>query len=85
MGVWLKFFHNNLDIKLIYCGEVTCFTCDASVKTGRELLDSFSLCMEYGIFGEGSQISTNQKRERTVFSLLIGRNLRPFPEITVLH
>ena len=27
---------------------------------------------EYGIFGEGSQISTNQKRESTVFSILIG-------------
>ena len=28
--------------------------------------------IEYGIFGEGSHISTNQKRESTVFSLLIG-------------
>ena len=37
------------------------------------------------IFGEGSQIPTNQKRERTVFSLLIGRNLRPFPKNTVLY
>ena len=26
----------------------------------------------YSIFGEGSQISTNQKREGTVFSILIG-------------
>ena len=39
--------------------------------------------IEYGIFGEGSQISTNQKRESTVFSPLIGQNLRPFPENTV--
>ena len=38
--------------------------------------------MEYGIIGDGSQISTNQKRESTVFSLLIGENLRPFPENT---
>ena len=28
--------------------------------------------IEYEIFGEGSQISANQKRESTVFSLLIG-------------
>ena len=35
----------------------------------------FDDAIEYGIFGEGSQISTNQKRESTVFSLLIGRNL----------
>ena len=28
--------------------------------------------IEYEIIGEGSQISTNQKRESTVFSLLIG-------------
>ena len=45
----------------------------------------FSKTIEYGIFGEGSQISTNQKRESTVFSLLIGQNLRPFPENTVLY
>ena len=32
----------------------------------------FRVSLEYSIFGEGSQISTNQKRERTVFSLLIG-------------
>ena len=44
----------------------------------------FFIVIEYGIFGEGSQISTNQKREGTVFSLLIGQNLRPFPENTVL-
>ena len=29
-------------------------------------------CIEYGIFREGSQISTNQNRESAVFSLLIG-------------
>ena len=41
--------------------------------------------LEYGIFEEGPQISTNQKRENTAFSLLIGRNMRPFPKITVLY
>ena len=42
---------------------------------------------ECGIIGEGSQISTNQKRECTVFSLLIGRNLGaiPSPKNTVLY
>ena len=30
-------------------------------------------------------ILTNQKRESTVFSLLIGRNMRPFTEDTVLY
>ena len=37
------------------------------------------------IFGEGSQISTNQKRKNTVFSILMGSNLRHFPENTVLY
>ena len=41
--------------------------------------------IEYEIIGEGSQILTNQKRESTVFSLLIGRNLRPFPDSFVLY
>ena len=31
----------------------------------------FTSTIEYGIFGEGSQISTNHNRESTVFSLLI--------------
>ena len=41
--------------------------------------------IEYGIFGERSQIKTNQKQESIAFSLLIGRNLGLFPENTVLH
>ena len=45
---------------------------------------SFKQFIEYGIFGEGSQILPNQKRESTVFSPLIGRNLGPFSENTVL-
>ena len=40
---------------------------------------------EYGIFGEGSHILTNQKRDNCAFSLLIDRNMRPFPENTVLY
>ena len=39
-----------------------------SVKTIESILPS----IEYEIFGEGSHISTNQRRESTVFSLLIG-------------
>ena len=34
---------------------------------------------------DSSYNSTNQKRESTVFSLLIGQNMRPFPENTVLY
>ena len=34
--------------------------------------------IEYEIFGEGSQFSTNQKRESTVSWLLIGRNLMSY-------
>ena len=41
--------------------------------------------IEYEIIGEVSQISTNQKRESTVSWLLIGRNLRPFPDNTGLY
>ena len=41
--------------------------------------------IEYEIFGEGSQISTNQKRENSAFSHLVGWNLRPFPENFVLY
>ena len=45
----------------------------------------FNIAIEYEIIGEGSQILTNQKRESTVFSLLISRNLRPFPDNFVLY
>ena len=51
------------------------------VCKGRKI----SPAIEYEIIGEGSQILTNQKRESTVFSLLIGRNLRPFPDSFVLY
>ena len=35
-------------------------------------LSKITLQIEYEIFGEGSHISTNQKREKGAFSLLIG-------------
>ena len=38
----------------------------------RRLGLTFIRPIEYEIFGEGSHISTNQKREKGVFSLLIG-------------
>ena len=38
-----------------------------------------------GIFGEESQILTNQKRENSAVSLLIGCNLGPFPEYIELY
>ena len=40
--------------------------------------------IEYGFIREGSPILINQKRENRAFSTLIGRNLRPFPDNTVL-
>ena len=49
----------------------------------NELQTTYAI--EYGIFGEGFHILTNQKGESTVFSLVIGRNLRPFPDNTVLY
>ena len=41
--------------------------------------------LEFGIFGEGSQILTNHKRENSSFSFLVGLNLGPFPEITAFN
>ena len=54
------------------------------LKVALQLCD-ISIEIEYEIIGEGSQISTNQKRESTVSWLLIGRNLRPFPDNFVLY
>ena len=50
-------------------------------------LENCCTVIECGIFGEGSHshISTNQKLENCAFSLLIGRNMRPFPKKTVLY
>ena len=36
-------------------------------------------------FGEGSHISTNQERENGAFLHLIGQNMKPFPENTLLY
>ena len=44
-----------------------------------------SAIIEYGIIGEGSQILANQKRENSAFSILMCRNLGPFPDNTVLY
>ena len=63
--------------------------CRQSKKIGRIkiycLLLQICKKIVYEIIGEGSQISTNQKRESTVSWLLIGRNLRPFPDNFVLY
>ena len=48
------------------------------------LLLTSTKVIEYDIFGEGSQISTNKKRENSAFWLLIGLNLTPFPGNTAL-
>ena len=49
------------------------------------VLNKIRFCIEYEIIGEGSQISTNQKPGNSAFSLLIGQNLRPFPDNFVLY
>ena len=49
-----------------------------TMKNDREVGWSSSQFIE-------SQISTNQKRESIVSWLLIGRNLRPFPDNFVLY
>ena len=49
------------------------------------LVSFYRLSIKYEIVGKGSQISTNQKRENSAFSLLIVQNLRPFPDNFVLN
>ena len=56
-----------------------------TMKNDREVGWSSSQFIDYEIIGEGSQISTSQKRESTVSWLLIGRNLIPFPDNFVLY
>ena len=46
------------------------WTPKATVQVGFTI--EIQILKEYGIFGEGSQISTNKMRESTLFSLLIG-------------
>ena len=58
---------------------------DNLMVSSPEFLEFYNETIEYEIIGEGSQISTNQKRESTVSWLLIGRNLRPFPDNFVLY
>ena len=67
-------------MSLVECEEISSLTI-ANIAIYRSVF----IRIEYGTFGEGSQIATNQKRESTVFSLLIGRNLRPFPDNTALY
>ena len=57
----------------------------ALLKLSYKVGITYHRIIEYGIFGEGSHISTNQKRENGAFPLLIGRNMRPFPDNTVLY
>ena len=54
---------------------------DYQYKKGMFFVD----VIEWGIFGEGSHILTNQERENCAFSLLIGQNKRPFPKNIVLY
>ena len=77
-----------LDLNILFKSEnimstVKTFLCEFKGMLVPRLL--IKGLIEYGIIGEGSQILTNHKRENSVFSILIGRNLRPFPDNTVLY
>ena len=50
---------------------VFCLKCH-NCGTKHHLLELFCRVIEYEIFGEGSHILTNQKRDKAAFSLLIG-------------
>ena len=60
--------YNNFYTLHSWCGLVTLAAFIALVIDHNPYVSP----IEYGIIGEGSQISTNQNRESTVFSLLIG-------------
>ena len=55
--------------------------CERNCENWKRL----NLTIEYGIFGEQFQISTNQMREDSALTILIGSNLGPFPKNTVLN
>ena len=60
----------NVKIKKFDDDTVSMFT---QQKIPRDTVQQlYSLVIDYGIFGDVSQILTNQKRECTVFSILIG-------------
>ena len=72
--IWIQFGNVNLDESI----------CWVRVKLKENKEWSIKCLIENGIFGKGSQISTNQKRKNSAFSLLISWNLWPFPGNTVL-
>ena len=55
------------------------------LQTKESRLEKMDYIIEHGIFGEGSENSTNQKRENSAFLLPFGLNLGPFPKHTVLY
>ena len=60
----------NVKIKKFDDDIVSMFT---QQKIPRDTVQQlYSLVIDYGIFGDVSQILTNQKRECTLFSILIG-------------
>ena len=54
-----------------YCGIILLTRPDYTFSR-RATFSPDAFIIEHGIFGEGSQISTNQKRENSAFLLLIG-------------
>ena len=56
---------------LVYTGMVIS-SIDQVMTLNQKCVKMAAKIIEHDIFGEGSQMSTNQKQESTVFSLLIG-------------
>ena len=63
-----------LAVSHCFVTKVLQFKFISSLKKGsqKQMAINIVRIIEYEIFGEGSHISTNQKRESTVFSPLIG-------------
>ena len=60
--------HVRYSYKYYQKGIIGNVTANGQVRVNKHSL----IITEYEIFGEGSHISTNQKQESTLFSLLIG-------------
>ena len=64
---------------MVDCAEIVPFVVSMNPNSKQQLhlTSNYPNLVEHVIYGEGSQISTNQEQKRTVCLLLIGRNLGP--------
>ena len=85
-----EFLGKNKNVRPLTTFKICCteFTPSEKISLNFEIWTrvlKHPVLIEYEIIGEGSQISTNQKPGNSAFSLLIGGNLRPFPDNFVLY